>query len=350
MGWFHGARHIFARAACAPSRAATASATAAAGSRSRRETGRASAAAGASGWRPHGRRGSPPSIPQALPRGRLRALADHEPRPADRAARSGSTAASWRTTSTSGRGLYFFGEIGSGKTSLAMCVAKEVLRERRSLAIFSGPRPARPHRRDLRGPLAGHLPGPAGPARQRGLPGAGGPGRGEAERVAPGAALRRGQQALRGPAPDAGHGGRGELRRRSASTSGTAPALVFSRCASRCPSSTEITVSGPRRLRTFGWPASAAVVGRAARPGRRACAGADRRDRLVGTGHRRALLRQAHARGAEGFQLRRVPRLPRAHPARAAGALRPADRQAVRAVLHPHRVGAHPQARRPGAT
>jgi DNA replication protein DnaC len=40
---------------------------------------------------------------------------------------------------TGGRGLYFFGEIGSGKTSLAMCVAKEVLRERRSLAIFSGP-------------------------------------------------------------------------------------------------------------------------------------------------------------------------------------------------------------------
>jgi len=39
----------------------------------------------------------------------------------------------------SGRGLYFFGEVGSGKTSLAMCIAKEVLRERRSLAIFSGP-------------------------------------------------------------------------------------------------------------------------------------------------------------------------------------------------------------------
>jgi len=39
----------------------------------------------------------------------------------------------------SGRGLYFFGAVGSGKTSLAMCVAKEVLRERRSLAIFSGP-------------------------------------------------------------------------------------------------------------------------------------------------------------------------------------------------------------------
>lgn len=38
-----------------------------------------------------------------------------------------------------GRGLYFFGETGSGKTSLAMCVAKEVLKERRSLAIFSGP-------------------------------------------------------------------------------------------------------------------------------------------------------------------------------------------------------------------
>jgi DNA replication protein DnaC len=38
-----------------------------------------------------------------------------------------------------GRGLYFYGETGSGKTSLAMCVAKEVLRERRSLAIFSGP-------------------------------------------------------------------------------------------------------------------------------------------------------------------------------------------------------------------
>jgi DNA replication protein DnaC len=38
-----------------------------------------------------------------------------------------------------GRGLYFFGATGSGKTSLAMCVAKEVLRERRSLAIFSGP-------------------------------------------------------------------------------------------------------------------------------------------------------------------------------------------------------------------
>jgi len=38
-----------------------------------------------------------------------------------------------------GRGLYFFGATGSGKTSLAMCVAKEALRERRSLAIFSGP-------------------------------------------------------------------------------------------------------------------------------------------------------------------------------------------------------------------
>jgi DNA replication protein DnaC len=38
-----------------------------------------------------------------------------------------------------GQGLYFFGTVGSGKTSLAMCVAKEVLRERRSLAIFSGP-------------------------------------------------------------------------------------------------------------------------------------------------------------------------------------------------------------------
>jgi DNA replication protein DnaC len=39
----------------------------------------------------------------------------------------------------SGNGLYFFGAVGSGKTSLSMCVAKEVLRERRSLAIFSGP-------------------------------------------------------------------------------------------------------------------------------------------------------------------------------------------------------------------
>jgi DNA replication protein DnaC len=38
-----------------------------------------------------------------------------------------------------GTGLYFYGETGSRKTSLAMCVAKEVLRERRSLAIFSGP-------------------------------------------------------------------------------------------------------------------------------------------------------------------------------------------------------------------
>ena len=38
-----------------------------------------------------------------------------------------------------GSGIYFFGQAGSGKTSLAMCVAKEVLRERRSLAIFSGP-------------------------------------------------------------------------------------------------------------------------------------------------------------------------------------------------------------------
>ena len=38
-----------------------------------------------------------------------------------------------------GAGLYFYGEVGSGKTSLAMVVAKEVLRERRSLAIFSGP-------------------------------------------------------------------------------------------------------------------------------------------------------------------------------------------------------------------
>jgi DNA replication protein DnaC len=38
-----------------------------------------------------------------------------------------------------GSGLYFYGEIGSGKSSLAMVVAKEVLRERRSLAIFAAP-------------------------------------------------------------------------------------------------------------------------------------------------------------------------------------------------------------------
>ena len=38
-----------------------------------------------------------------------------------------------------GRGLLFHGETGSGKTSMAMAVAKEALRERKSVAIFDGP-------------------------------------------------------------------------------------------------------------------------------------------------------------------------------------------------------------------
>src|SRR5215212_9184113 len=49
-------------------------------------------------------------------------------------------------------------------------------------------------------------------------------------------------------------------RRRWATTSATAPAPAYSRCASRCPSSTEIIVSGPRRLTTFGSLASAAIA------------------------------------------------------------------------------------------
>ena len=58
-GWSHGAHHLRQRA-CAPSPAATANATEAAGSRSRRGTGRASAAAGESASPPHGRLGWPP--------------------------------------------------------------------------------------------------------------------------------------------------------------------------------------------------------------------------------------------------------------------------------------------------
>ena len=100
-----------------------------------------------------------------------------------------------------GAGLYFYGEVGSGKTSLAMVVAKEVLRERRSLAIFSGP--------DLLAKIVStyedrsprHLPRAHGAARKRRLPDPRGPRRGEAERLAAGAALRRDQQALQDRRP-----------------------------------------------------------------------------------------------------------------------------------------------------
>ena len=68
------------------------------------------------------------------------------------------------------RGLYFFGAIGSGKTSLAMCVAKEVLRERRSLAIFSGPELLAQISSTYEDRSPAHLPRAAGAARERRLP------------------------------------------------------------------------------------------------------------------------------------------------------------------------------------
>src|SRR3954467_11702084 len=51
-----------------------------------------------------------------------------------------------------------------------------------------------------------------------------------------------------------------EIPRRSAITSATAPVCGYWRCASRCPSSTETTVSVPPRLKTFASRASAGLA------------------------------------------------------------------------------------------
>ena len=57
-------------------------------------------------------------------------------------------------TSTQGRGLWLFGEVGTGKTTLAMLVAKAALDAGRSVAIYSMPRLLNEIRAHLRRGLA----------------------------------------------------------------------------------------------------------------------------------------------------------------------------------------------------
>ena len=105
--------------------------------------------------------------------------------------------------------------------------------------------------------------------------------RGEAERVAAGAALRGDQPALRGSAAAAGHGRRRQPGGARRAHRATAPARGYWRCASRCPSSTETIVSGPRRLTTFASLASAPCHLPRCAPGRGERTGADGGERQL---------------------------------------------------------------------
>ena len=78
------------------------------------------------------RHGAPPGTAQTVGRG---------PRLLRRRSRSNLDA---------GRGLWLMGDIGTGKTTLAMLVSKAALEAGRSVAIYSMPRPARPDPPHLR--------------------------------------------------------------------------------------------------------------------------------------------------------------------------------------------------------
>ena len=47
-----------------------------------------------------------------------------------------------------GRGIWFVGDVGTGKTTLAMLVSKAAIDAGRSVAIYSRAAAARPHPRD----------------------------------------------------------------------------------------------------------------------------------------------------------------------------------------------------------
>ena len=82
-------------------------------------------------------------IPQALPRGVARARAadlDRAREPAASSARCASTCARSRSSSTTGRGIWFTGDVGTGKTTLAMLISKAAMEADRTVAIYSLPR------------------------------------------------------------------------------------------------------------------------------------------------------------------------------------------------------------------
>ena len=71
--------------------------------------------------------------------------------PHDRAARSAATSTRPRRHLDEGRGLWFMGDVGTGKTTLAMLVSKAALDAGRSVAIYSLPRLLAEIRKTLRG-------------------------------------------------------------------------------------------------------------------------------------------------------------------------------------------------------
>ena len=91
----------------------------------------------AGGGRPGGAARDLDSAP--LPRGGLRALADHESGPADRARGCGSTAAAWRTTSRAGEASTSSARSAAARPAWPCAWPRRCSRERRSLAMFSGP-------------------------------------------------------------------------------------------------------------------------------------------------------------------------------------------------------------------
>ena len=110
-----------------------------------------------------------------------------------------------RRAARRGGGLWLMGDVGTGKTTLAMLVSKAAVEAERTVAIYSLPSfwrgSARTYDADggrllprvLRSPDLGRPP-----ARRR-------PGRREAQRLGAGAALRDRQRALRDGALDGGH-------------------------------------------------------------------------------------------------------------------------------------------------
>ena len=179
----------------------SASATAAAGSCARTTSpSRATAASGMIGRalsRGHGHR-----HPQALPGRVVRPQADRGPRPVRAAPRAHLRRADRARTSTTGKGLWFAGDVGTGKTSLAMLVSQAAERRGRSVAIYPVTRLLaeikdtydRDSGRLLHGPVPAAVLGGPAPARR--------PRRREAHRLGARAALLDRQRALAGPALD----------------------------------------------------------------------------------------------------------------------------------------------------
>ena len=221
--------------------------------------------------------------PEALPRRVVRPQADLRPRPVRPAARAHATSSRSTTTSTRAAGLWFTGDVGTGKTSLAMLVSAGG-RARGALGgDLPGDAPAgrdqghlRPRgRRLLHGALPAALLGrPAPPRRPR---------RREAHRVGARAALLDRQRALAGPSARSSSPPTSPTSTRCASSSARAPSRGSPRsaasrsrswartCASR-PAAERPTVHSKRHARTRDSrrPVGRRGQGKGRRPARRA--------------------------------------------------------------------------------